>query len=289
MSTNVRNGLGQFSIDEPNTMIEGELSAGLDHDVRSAINPLESQTWEVDVGDGDGDGDGDFDIDITGGRVALNISYIDSDNNDTAAQVATALAAAWDPANDVAGLVKSVTNPSAGKVAIALNPNPLDITVAASGSDLGVFTFAATETTAGAAIPFGRFVRLADGSASIGIGAQECGLPGASSVAADVLGVAIRERTGIARGESSSSSAVDQYAMGDAVAYCRKGIVAMRVQGASSATAGGQVYFGKPAAGVAGGAYSTNEGGDAVSLTGCRFLTSAAAGELAYVEINLPQ
>jgi len=287
MSTNVRNGLGQFSISEPNTMIEGELSAGLDHDNRSAINPLEAQTFTVTIGDGDGDGDGDIDIDITGGRDGsdLTINYDGTGEVETA--IAAGLAAAWDPSLDVAALVKSVSAAGA-VVTVELNPNPLDLDVSATVNS-GSYTATVAETTAGAAIPFGRFVVLTNGAAAIGIGAQECGLPGASSVAADVLGIAVRDRTGIARGESSSSSAVDQYAMGDAVAYCRKGIVAMRVQGASAATAGGQVYFGKPAAGVAGGAYSTTASGNAVSLPGCRFLTAAAAGELVYVEINLPQ
>lgn len=288
--SNIQNNVGQFDIDEPIDLVEGELTHGQNHETGSAINPLNPQSFTFTItgaGPGGGAGDAEFDLVISGGRSGSDVlvEYTDAGDDDTDDQAAAGIAAGFDPADDAAALIGDISA-NANVVTVEFNPNSLTLDANVSVANQGTWSVAKAETTEGAAIPFGRFVVLSDG---VSIGSQQVALPGAATTAPAIAGMAFRERFGIPNSDAEGSAAIESYKRGDVVGYVRKGRICGRVQGSTDAALNGQVYFGLSTAGVPGGVYADTAGGTAVLLPGCRFASSATAGNLALLDLNLPQ
>ena len=121
-----------------------------------------------------------------------------------------------------------------------------------------------------AAIPFGRFVVASGGDRSVE-------LPGAASVAADIVGISVRNPAW-----SNNQDGQPYYNEKDIVSLLKTGRVAVIAQG--GATRLGNVFVNIKGA-LAAGSVSNAASADRVELTGVKFKSTVADGEL--VEIVL--
>jgi hypothetical protein len=116
---------------------------------------------------------------------------------------------------------------------------------------------------------------------------DEATLPTGTSVAADALGISIRNTsTDVNTGVPTD---VDGLPAGNVISTLRGGVVAVEVEDAVTANAA--CFFRIQNAGAGeriGGLRSDVDGGDAVALTDAVFKTTTAAGGIAKVKINKP-
>ncbi len=153
-----------------------------------------------------------------------------------AAAEAVALAAEIDGDDALVGHVDASTS-TTNLVLTFLHPNVV-YPVSATPSAGTTATVTTPQAAGGSAIPFGRF--LVAGTTLDGITAME--LPGASSVAADVIGVSARPIAQFPNAGSELASAVDGIPAGKMGDAFYDGLVGMRNNGSVAAAMGGPVF-----------------------------------------------
>lgn len=209
---------------------------------------------------------------INDGVNAADTATYTADGSATVAEIATGLISAV----DALGLNVNAIAIDSDEFYLESTVSEQGFTVSSTGDTPAHLTLSAY-LVQNQEIPFGRVVcydsRLGD---------DFCRLPRLSTDLSGNLAL------GIAHRDSSKAPNANGYADGSIIPILRKGRVWMIAEDAVSA--GGAVYvrYSAGAGEYQGAVRSDADGSDAAVLSGARFYSSAGAGELVIVELNLP-
>lgn len=268
----------QFSYDHP-ALFNGQVAEMMPEGVRSYLNAKLAQITDV-VWAGT-TAAGTYAIRIQGEEIDETISFT-AGGATTPAAVSAGLTADAATNDNLLGVVVVTDDATDTNTLTFVHPGlAYTITPIISGGGNGTGTVTPVQVAGGTRVPIGVVVvqAAADGEGQ---------LPTASSVSADALGITIKSTDSqFNEGDPTLTSA---FRPGRMLPVLRHGVVAVYTEDAVVANA--TVFFRINAPTLSteavGRVRSDADGGDAVQLFGARFITSASAGELVKVSINLP-
>lgn len=254
--------------------LEGQPEHAVNYDRLSFVNALTTQVTTLTVGGTATDGAYTYTATNPDGIVA-SVTVTRATTPATNDDLATAIAAAINVSSQFVGIASAT---SAAAVVTVTFRRPLVYTNTTAAPAPGTLVAANTTSAGGSYIRVGTFVKK-------GTGDRELTPVVDGTTIAQIMGVALR--TGqIINGESFGLS-YDAYEPGDVVAVGRSERIALKVYESVTPTSTPYIWIDHAVTTVpVGGLVASANGGDAIDASSiCRFLSTASAGGLAWVEI----